>query len=282
MFGMQVEVRGNTEKYVKKLYDINGNNVGTISITRPKKAYLNDKKKKSVLYSFKQVSSQVMKAKTSVNAAQVSRNIGMKIGLLQRQLKKGDCDEEEILRAILHAKMVKKACEKKKKNLELEETAERKLDGEEEIPAESIDSVEEADSKEEMRELEAEEFKALMEKLEISIDEMYDMAEETVEFDEELDEMSEVISGAMTPERLKELKQKHRSEETAELLSADLKYLKALFDRLQSEKENNVKGNYSKGYESGVSVSFGDEIDIPVMSETVQSNELGGTIDMKA
>lgn len=184
MIGWETEIRGNTERNVKRLYDMNGNHVGTISISRPRKTSSSGKKKKSALYSFKQVSSQVLQAKTSTKAMQVSNSIRAKIGLLKKQLKNGDVDEEELLRAILHAEMVMRVCDKKKKNLKMEETAERNLEGAEEIPVEPEEPTTDAESEEEIKELEQEEFEALMEKLEMSADEMMEMAEETVELDE--------------------------------------------------------------------------------------------------
>jgi anti-sigma28 factor (negative regulator of flagellin synthesis) len=282
MIGWETEIRGNTERNVKRLYDMNGNHVGTISISRPRKTSSSGKKKKSALYSFKQVSSQVLQAKTSTKAMQVSNSIRAKIGLLKKQLKNGDVDEEELLRAILHAEMVMRACDKKKKNLKMEETAERNLEGEEEIPVEHEEPIEDAESEEEIKELEQEEFEALMEKLEMSADEMMEMAEETVELDEELDEMAEALSGTMTPEDLEQLKVKHRSDEARDILKADLKYLKALFDRLQSEKENAGKANFSGSYDSGVSLSLGGGMDMPVMTtQEVQQPDIGGSMDIE-
>ncbi|MCR5771931.1 MAG: hypothetical protein K6G87_11980 [Butyrivibrio sp.] len=278
--GWEVNVSGNTTHYRKKLYDAYGNHVGTIGICKPTKQ--TGKKKKPVLYSFKQVSSQVLQAKTSTKAMQVSNGIRAKIGLLKKQLKNGDVDEEEILRAILHAEMVMRACDKKKKNLKMEETAERNLEGAEEIPAEPEEAAPDAESEEEIRELEQEEFEALMEKLELSADEMMEMAEETVELDEELDEMSEALSGSMTSEDLEQLKVKHRSDEARDILKADLKYLKALFDRLQSEKENAGKANFSGNYDSGVSLSLGGGMDMPVMTtQEVQQPDIGGSMDIE-
>ena len=282
MIGWETEIRGNTERNVKRLYDMNGNHVGTISISRPRKTSSSGKKKKSALYSFKQVSSQVLQAKTSTKAMQVSNSIRAKIGLLKKQLKNGDVDEEELLRAILHAEMVMRACDKKKKNLKMEETAERNLEGEEEIPVEPEEPIEDVESEEEIKELEQEEFEALMEKLEMSADEMMEIAEETVEFDEELDEMAEALSGTMTPEDIEQLKVKHRSEEAMDILRADLKYLRALFDRLQSERENAGKTNFSGSYDSGVSLSLGGGMDMPVMTaQEVQQPDIGGTMDIE-
>ena len=248
MNGWETEIRGNTQRNYKKLYDVYGNHVGTISITKSRKA--SGKKKKSALYSFKQISSQVLQAKTSTKAMEVSNSIRAKIGLLRKQLKNGDYDEEEILRAILHAEMVQRACEKKEKNLKMEETAQRNIEGKEEIPVEPQESIEEAVSDEEIEELEREEFEALMEKLELSAEDMMEMAEETVDLDEDL-------------------------------LQADLKYLKALFDRLQSEKENGGNVSMSGNYDSGVSLSLGGGMDMPIMTQEVQQPDIGGMMDIE-
>ena len=280
MNGWEISVSGNTTHYRKKLYDAYGNHVGTIGICKPTKQ--TGKKKKPVLYSFKQVSSQVLQAKTSTKAMQVSNGIRAQIGLLKKQLKNGDVDEEEILRAILHAEMVMRACDKKKKNLKMEETAERSMEAEEELPAEPEEAPDEAESEEEIKELEQAEFEALMEKLEMTADEMMEVAEETAELDEELDEMAEALSGSMTPEDLEQLKVKHRSDEARDILKADLKYLKALFDRLQSEKENAGKANFSGNYDSGVSLSLGGGMDMPVMTtQEVQQPDIGGSMDIE-
>ncbi len=280
MNGWEISVSGNTTHYRKKLYDAYGNHVGTIGICKPTKQ--TGKKKKPILYSFKQVSSQVLQAKTSTKAMQVSNGIRAKIGLLKKQLKNGDVDEEEILRAILHAEMVMRACDKKKKNFKMEETAERSMEAEEELPVEPEESPDEAESEEEIKELEQVEFEALMEKLEMTADEMMEVAEETAELDEELDEMAEVLSGSMTPEDLEQLKIKHRSDEARDILKADLKYLKALFDRLQSEKENAGKANFSGNYDSGVSLSLGGGMDMPIMTtQEVQQSDIGGSMDIE-
>ena len=262
--GWEVKVSGNTTHYRKKLYDANGNHVGTIGICKPTKQ--TGKKKKPVLYSFKQV----------------SNGIRAKIGLLKKQLKNGDVDEEEILRAILHAEMVQRACDKKKKNLKMEETAERSMEAEEELPANPEESPDEVEAEEEIKELEQAEFEALMEKLEMTADEMMEAAEETAELDEDLNEMAEALSGSMTPDDLEQLKVKHRSDEARDILKADLKYLKALFDRLQSEKENAGKADFSGYYDSGVSLSLGGGMDMPVMTtQEVQQPDIGGTMDIE-
>ena len=281
MYGWDVKIRGSTEYSCKKLYDLNGNHVGTISISRPRKASTSGKKKSAALYSFKQVSSQVLQAKTATKAMQVSNSIRSKIGWLKKQLKSGNYDEEEILRAILHAEMVQRACQKKEKNLRMEETAERNLNGQDEIVIDPESYSEETNSDEEIQELEQAELEALMEKLDLSAEEMFQMAEETMTLDGELDEMAEILTGSMTPEDLEQLKVKHRSDEARDLLQADLKYLKALFDRLQSEKENAGKANLSANYDNAVSLSLDGGIDMPVITQDVRQTDVGNMVDIE-
>ena len=265
---------GNTERRVTKLHNIDGSYAGTISVTRP--VSKNNKKRRSD-YSFKQISAQVLNAKTSDKASQVRTSIGMKLNLLYKRRKSGEYDEEEIARAILHAEQVLRACKKKEKHLKMEEAAEKHM--KESAIEEQENPVEEAAANEKEQALEAEEFDALMEKLELDMEEMYEKAEETSEFDEELEELSKAMSGDMEPQDLKQLKLKHRSEEQRDILQADLKYLKALFDRLQAEKESNGKGSSSKTYSgSGVIMTF-DGMDVPVEPEIPASPETGGTVD---
>ena len=266
---------GNTERRVTKLYNIDGSYAGTISVTRPSST--NGKKKRRSDYSFKQISAQVLSAKTSDKASQVRTSIGMKLNLLYKRRKGGEYDEEEITRAILHAEQLLRACKKKEKHLKMEEAAEKHMKGS--TVEEREDPVEEAATDEKEQTLEAEEFQALMEKLELDMEEMYEKAEEAVEFDEELEELSKAMSGDMEPQDLKQMKLKHRSEEQRDILQADLKYLKALFDRLQAEKESNGKGSSSRTYSgSGVIMTF-DGMDVPVEPEAPIPAEAGGTVD---
>lgn len=266
---------GNTERRVTKLYNIDGSYAGSISVSRP--VSKNNKKKRRSDYSFKQISAQVLNAKTSDKASQVRTSIGMKLNLLYKRRKGGEYDEEEITRAILHAEQLLRACKKKEKHLKMEEAAENHM--EESAVEEQENPVEEAAADEKEQALEAEEFEALMEKLELDMEEMYEKAEEAVEFDEELEELSKAISGDMDTQDLKQLTLKHRSEEQRDILQADLKYLKALFDRLQAEKESNGKGSSSQTYSgSGVIMTF-DGMDVPVEPDIPVSAETGGTVD---
>lgn len=266
---------GNTERRVTRLTKIDGSYVGTISVTRTV-SNKNTKKRRSD-YSFKQISAQVLNAKTSDKAMQVRTSIGMKLNLLYKRRKSGEYDEEEIARAILHAEQVLRACKKKEKHLKTEEAAEKSM--EDKAIEEQENPAEEAKQDEKEQALKAEEFEALIEKLELDMEEMYEKAEETAEFDEELEEMTKALTGQMEPQDLKQLKLKHRSEEQRDILQADLKYLKALFDRLQAEKENNGKASSSAAYTgSGVVVAF-DGTDIPVENDAMPPADTGQAID---
>lgn len=267
---------GNTERRVTRLTGIDGSYAGTISVTRPvsKKGL----KKRRSEYSFKQISAQVLNAKTSGKASQVRTSIGMKLNLLYKKRKNDEYDEEEIARAILHAEQVLRACKKKEKHLKMEEAAEKNM--EDKAVEEQVNPAEETAEDEKEAELSAEEFEALMEKLELSMEEMYEKAEETAKFDEEMEEMSKALSGDIEPQDLKQLKLKHRSEEQRDILKADLKYLKALFDRLQAEKESNGKSSsgFSSGAGSGVVAVFGG-VDIPVECGTSLPVDEGAVVD---
>ena len=272
---------GNTERYVKKLYNLDGSYAGTISVTRPNNKTRSGQKKKSPGYSFKRISAMVLNVKTSAKATQAAAAIQRQIGALYKKRKTDEYDDEEVLRAILHAEQVRRACVKKKKNLEMEEAAEQKLD-DKTVPADGDDAKEEAASDEEIHELEQEEFQALMEKLELSEDDIMEEAEETAGFYSELDDMAEALSGGMEPEDLSELKAKHRSEEERDIMRADLKYLKALFERLQSEKDNAGKNaaSFFSEYRSGVSLSLGG-MELPVISQKEVAADTGTVLDLE-
>ena len=71
--------------------------------------------------------------------------------------------------------------------------------------------------------------------------------------------MISCASGDMTEEEIEELKRKHRNDEERQITRADLKYLKALFDRLEQEKKQVSSGNI--GQTSGSSESFSCVVD---------------------
>ena len=81
------------------------------------------------------------------------------------------------------------------------------------------------------------------------------------------------------------LKKKHRSEELREIMEADMKYLKALFDKLEREKQEGASGLRSNSdyntNSSGVSLELGG-VDIPVEASEGLVLPDGGTVDIMA
>ena len=89
--------------------------------------------------------------------------------------------------------------------------------------------------------------------LEEEMDELMKEMEENAKLDEALDEMTKVLSGDMSPEDLEEMKKKHRAAEQRDIIKADMKYLKALFDKLSRDKEHAAS---SSGASSSPAQSF--------------------------
>ncbi len=266
MIGMMTGTRNN---YVKKIVIKNrdGSNAGTITITKSK-----PKKQKKVQYNFKYVSNQVLQSKTSVNAKQAATTAKGYVALLRRKLYSGDYDTREVRHALVHAEKIARVAKKKWKHLREEELGkkggicqgdleenDKKKDplGLDELTGPDLLKMGEDKMKELMQELEAE-----LQELERELS--------SGSLGQLSDELMPVSHREMDPEDLDLLKKKHRSEELREIMEADMKYLKALFNRLAREKEEGPGGqDYgSNDYASGVSLEIGG-LDIPV--ETVEA-----------
>ena len=213
------------------------------------------KLKKRLPYNFKQMSKQIMQAKTSDAARPLVAKAQAKLSWLYKKLRSGEYGDSEIAAAIIHAAAMERIAKRKVRHLEEEEAAENES------------SVMGAPGEEEeiygKNELKA----GLEDSEEISEEMMKQMMEEIEELEEELaeDVMSELqdmiscASGDMTEEEIEELKRKHRNDEERQITRADLKYLKALFDRLEQEKKQVSSGNI--GQTSGSSESFSCVVD---------------------
>ena len=191
------------------------------------------KLKKRLPYNFKQMSKQIMMAKTSDAARPLVTRIQAKLSWLYRKLRSGEYGDSEIAAAIIHAAAMEKIAKRKVRYLEEEESAENGtglgiVPGEDE---EIYGKDELEKSLEENTSISEEELKKMMEEIE---ELERKMAEETMS---ELQDMISCASGDMSEEEIEELKRKHRNEEDRQLTKADLEYLKALFDRLEQEKK---------------------------------------------
>ena len=205
------------------------------------------KLKKRLPYNFKQLSKQIMQAKTSDAARPLVAKMRAKLSWLYKQLRNGDYGESEVSAAIIHAAAMERIAKRKVRHLEEEEAAENGASG-----AGATDEDDEIYGKDELK-------KSLEENEEISDEMMRKMMEEIEKLEEELsdDTMSELndmlscASGDMSEEDLEQLKKKHRNDEEKQLTRADLRYLKALFDGLEQEKRQLVSSSVGSSGSSG-------------------------------
>ena len=193
------------------------------------------KLKKRLPYNFKQISKQIQQAKTANAARSLPTKMRTKLSWLYKQLRNGEYGASEVFAAIMHAASMERIAKRKLRHLEEEEAAENGSGSAVNAPGEE----DEIPGKDELME-------AIEENEEISEKQMKEMMEEIEELEEELtsetlSEMEDMLSCAgrdMSEDDIKEMKRKHREDEDKQLTRADLKYLKALFDRLEQEKRS--------------------------------------------
>lgn len=267
----------NSNRTVYTIKNADGTTAATFSVS--KKSSSKSKKKKRLQYNFKQISNKILSSKTSGGARRAAASARAAIASLLKKLKNGEYDDQEVARAILHARKMERIARKRMKHMQEEEMAkrggpclgeleERELDDSEELYdiGELEQQMTEGMSQEEWKEL-MREFEELMASL---------MEESMEEFSDamELSDLTEELTGAvprdMDPEDLKTLKKKHRAEELQEITEADMKYLQALFHQLEREKQ--------EASSSGVSLEIAG-VEMPVQVETPIMVE-GGNMDV--
>lgn len=194
------------------------------------------KKNKRPNYSYKRISAQILKAKTSCNAKQVMASARSQVVVLRRKLASGDYNENETKSALHHAERMEKIAKKKMKHLQEEENAKKGGPCLAEIDEKSENSQEDMEGMD--VELSAEEIKQLMQELQ---QEMQEALEEI----SGLELLSVETGRDLDPADLELMKKKHRSEELRDIMEADMKYLKAIFDQLQKEKQEASSGGVS-------------------------------------
>lgn len=202
----------------------------SVSIKKPK-----TKKNKRPNYSYKRISAQILRAKTSGNAKQVMASARSQTVLLRRKLASGDYNEEQTKSALRHAEKMEKIAKKKMKHLQEEENAKKggacqaEIDEKSEYGQEDMEALDVGMSAEEIKQL----MQELQQELEEALEEISGLELLSVETGRDLD-----------PADLELMKKKHRSEEMREIMEADVKYLKALFDQLAKEKQEASSGVY--------------------------------------
>lgn len=250
----------NSDRRVITFKNTDGAVAGTLSISKP-----GIKKKKRLQYNIREISSQILMAKTSGSASRVLIAARGKVAMLKRKWKNSDYDEKELERAIIHAQKMVRIARKRMKHLKEEESAKQQ--------GFCLTETDENIIQAEYKEKEEPEVELSREKLEELMQKFQELMEE-LETETGLDEFAEEFMGGIqediSPEELENLKKKHRAEELRDIMEADMKYLKALFDELQKEKESNGS--------PGVSLQLSG-IEIPVqVTETPVITE-GGNVD---
>lgn len=217
-----------------------------------------------------------------------------KVALLRQKLGNDDYDSQELASAILHAEAMVRVARKRMKHFSEEERVEREQrdpieeleESSETLPAALMD-MEESGAQDETGELRNEsrriERETAREMARLQQQLMAEVMEETLS-----EAMEETLQDAMEifdetgPEDLELLKKKHRTKEMREIMEADMKYLKALFDRLAREKQSGGLSGFSGGKEAdaaAVSLELGGT-DVPVEAAAPVDAAVGGNVDM--
>ncbi len=262
----------NSNMYDVKEYTIknrDGSVAGTIRIKKSVK-----KKTKRLNYKFKYISTKILLSKTSDSAGKALATAQSNLGVLYRKLKTGQFDEKEVELAIAHAKKLERVARKKLKHLHEEELAKQRGSCQDKAEDNGISDLNESKEKkkeEKVPEINEEELRKLMKELQKLMEEnMKETMEETA------DELMGSIHRDMNDDDLELLKKKHRAKELREIMEADLKYLKAFFNKLQKEKEEAAKGNCSS---EGVSLEISGA-EVPIQTSEMPVMAEGGSIDL--
>ena len=231
------------------------------------------KRKKRLPYNFKQMSKQIMQAKTAEAARPLVTKMQAKLSWLYKKLRSDEFSETEIAAAIIHAAEMERIAKRKVRHLEEEEAAENgsgicNAPGEEE---EIYGKDELWESLKENEDISEETMQRMMEEIEKMEEEL---AEETMS---ELQDMISCAGKDMSEEEIEEMKRKHRNEEERQITRADLNYLKALFDKLEKEKKQSSIEFGDSSSEDTCTVSF--VIDCIPEVEAVDM-DIGSAIDM--
>lgn len=260
-----------------------GSIAGTITVSKSKpkaKAKSSAKqKKKSVQYSFTELSNQILQSKTFLNAKQIASRAYAKAAVLRRKRVMGDYDETAIDHAIIHAERMARVAKKRAKHLREEERCEKeqKFDLTDSKDPEKTLDLEELEEMLDMEEDEVDEemIQEMMQELSEELQAQMEELEKEIAQDNQLNELSEDLSQMyredMSPEDLELLKKKHRSEEIRDIMDANRKYLRAMFEQLERQKQE---------LSNGVSLEL-NGTQMPVQTEAPVMTE-GGTVDVMA
>lgn len=203
-------------------------------ISSIRKSNPSTKKKKKLNYSFKQISTRVIQAKTASDAYLAYVSTLYKVVELRKKCMHDDYDASEAMIALSHAEAILLVARKKKEHLKEEERAEEQCDetgipttdtASASIEPHSLSDDDVSALEEEMADFSRKEFEKMLKDI-----------EEEMNFEAEMNDLCEMISPDMSEDDIEELKKKHRAREMMEITKADMKYLRAMFEKYEHEK----------------------------------------------
>lgn len=240
----------------------------TANAIRIQKQKANQKKKK-LNYNYKKISRQITMNNTSTGARRVITKAREEVVSLLRKQMSGKYDETDLRHAIIHARKMERVARRKKKHLEEEEKAAATGKGLVEQGAasnedERMKKLEE--SMEHVKDEELERMQELMEEYERLMQEL----EDTGGGNDLMKEYMGASEQEMTPEQVDQLRKKHRANEMKDIVEADMKYLKAMFNKLEREKQAVSQQAFQQETNPAVSLEL-QGVDIPVSPDVGQS-----------
>ena len=244
-----------------------------VKVRKNTKGSKSGKPKKRLPYNFKLMSKQIMQAKTPETARPLIAKMQAKLSWLYKKLKSGEYGDSEVMAAIIHAGAMERIAKRKVRHLEEEEAAENggSVSG---APGEDSEIF----GKEELKECMEENEKISEEMMEKMMKEIEKLEKEMTQ--DMMSEMQDMISCAgreLSEEEIDELKRKHRSDEEKQLTRADLKYLKAMFERYEQEKRQASSGGIGSSSLDSGGLSFAVEC-VPQVEMTDMS--VGECVDV--
>lgn len=240
-------------------------------------------KKKKLNYNYKKISKQITMNNTSAGASRVITKAREEVVSLLRKQMSGKYDETDLRHAIIHARKMERIARRKKKHLEEEEKAAATGKGLVENGSGSGEDEQVKKLEDEMENVSDEELERL-EKLLEEYEELMQEIEATGGANDLMREYMGASEQEMTPEEVDSLRKRHRSDEMKDIVEADMKYLKAMFNKLEREKQASVQSAMQEITSPAVSLEI-QGVDIPVSADTGQSAaELvtGGNVDAMA
>ncbi len=226
-------------------------------------------KKKKLNYNYKKISRQITMNNTSTGARRVITKAREEVVSLLRKQMSGKYDETDLRHAIIHARKMERVARRKKKHLEEEEKAAATGKGLVEEGGSSKEDEQMKKLEEEMDKVSEEEMERLEELLE-EYEELMQEMEATGGVDDLMKEYMGASEQEMSPEEVNNLRKKHRSDEMKDIIEADMKYLKAMFNKLEREKEAGVQAAIQEMTNPAVSLEL-QGVEIPVPADAGQS-----------